>query len=219
MVKAFIFDLDGVIVNTAEFHYRAWKRLADEECIPFSRELNEELRGVSRRESLNRLLNGQKINESQAQEWMDRKNEYYLNALSELSPLDILPGVKDLLDELRLSEIKVSLASSSKNALGVIRKLGIEDYFDVDCDGNSADNAKPAPDVFIYAAQQLRVKQKDCLVIEDAAAGIMAANAADMFSIGIGSQERLQQATIIFPNFVNIHLEDILKKLEFYSKN
>ncbi|MCD6576819.1 MAG: beta-phosphoglucomutase [Anaerolineaceae bacterium] len=219
MVKAFIFDLDGVIVNTAEFHYRAWKRLADEECIPFSRELNEELRGVSRRESLNRLLNGQKINESQAQEWMDRKNEYYLNALSELSPLDILPGVKDLLDELRLSEIKVSLASSSKNALGVIRKLGIEDYFDVICDGNSVDNAKPAPDVFIYAAQQLRVKQKDCLVIEDAAAGIMAANAADMFSIGIGSPERLQQATIIFPNFVNIHLEDILKKLEFYSKD
>lgn len=219
MIKGFIFDLDGVIVNTAEFHYRAWKRLADEECIPFSREANEELRGVSRRESLNRLLKGHKINERQAQEWMGRKNKDYNNALCQLSPLDILPGVVDLLDELKLSEIKTALASSSKNAVGVIKRLKIRNYFDVICDGNSVENPKPAPDIFIYTAQQLRVAPKACVVIEDAVAGITAANAACMFSIGIGSAERLREATIILPDLVNIHLEDILAKLVSFCKD
>lgn len=213
MIKAFIFDLDGVITDTAELHYRAWKSLADKENIPFSRKENDELRGVSRNESLKRLLKGCKISEIQAQEWMKHKNEYYVNALDHLSPSDILPGVRVLLEELKLSETKIALASASKNAARVIRKLKIQDYFDVICDGNSVDNPKPAPDIFFCAAKQLGIEPKTCVVIEDASAGIIAANKAGMYTIGVGSIERLNMATIVVPDLTNIHLQDILERL------
>src|SRR5690349_6623097 len=129
-IRAFIFDLDGVITDTAEYHFRSWKRLADEEGIPFTRQDNEALRGVSRRESLNRMLKGRAIDEATAQAWMERKNGYYVAMLDEITPDDVLPGALTLLDEARAAGIKTAIGSASKNAKPALEKLNILDRFD-----------------------------------------------------------------------------------------
>lgn len=213
-IKGMIFDLDGVLTDTAEFHYRAWKRLADEEGIPFTRQDNEALRGVSRRESLNLLLKGRPITEEQAQAWMERKNNYYRQLLAQMTPKDILPGVRELLTELRGAGIKIAVASASKNARQVLEQIGLMDAIDVLCDGYSVSEPKPAPDLFLFAARQLGLPPESCVVVEDAEAGVEAALAARMRCIGLGPPTRVGKAHLVRPSLEGLSLSEILGELE-----
>jgi len=212
-IRAFIFDLDGVLTDTAEYHYRAWKRLADEEGIPFDRRDNEALRGVSRRESLSRMLKGRPISEEQAQAWMERKNSYYVEMIRQMRPADVLPGSHELLAELRAAGIKIAIASASMNAGEVVDRLGLSAEIDALCDGNSVTRTKPAPDLFLYAARQLAIPPATCVVVEDAEAGVEAALVGGMRAIGIGPVERVGKAHLVIPSLENQRLKDILAAL------
>jgi beta-phosphoglucomutase len=209
-IKAFLFDLDGVLTDTSEFHYLAWQRLADEEGLPFSRQDNEALRGVSRRESLNILLKGKSIDDATAEAWMERKNRYYVELVGQMTPKDILPGALELLKELRAAGIKIAIASASKNAPLVLARLNLEKYIDAVADVNRVQHSKPAPDVFIAAAQIVEVPPSECMVVEDAEAGIAAGQAAGMHTIGLGPTERVGKADLVFPSLENVHLADLI---------
>ena len=212
-IRGFIFDLDGVITDTAEYHYRAWKRLADEEGLPFTREDNEHLRGVSRRESLMLILKGRVYPEDKIQEMMERKNSYYLDYIKEITPRDLLPGAKEVLEEIRAAGLKTALGSASKNAGEVIDRLGIRSLFDAISDGYSVERQKPAPDLFLHAAAQLGLPPRECVVVEDAAAGIEAAKAGSFRSVGLGPRERVGDADAIFPSLAGVRLADLLRAL------
>jgi kojibiose phosphorylase len=211
MIEAVIFDLDGVITDTAEYHFRAWKRLADEEEIPFNRLDNEKLRGVSRRESLRLLLAGREISEKRASEWMARKNSYYQEMIEALGPNDLLPGVSSLLAELREKDLKIVIASASRNAGEVIKRLEIESLLNACADGNSVERQKPAPDLFLFAAQLIGVPPANCLVVEDAATGIQAAKAAGMATVGIGPEQRVGGADIVLPDLNGATVTDLTR--------
>jgi beta-phosphoglucomutase len=213
MIRAFIFDLDGVITDTAEFHYRGWKRLADEESLPFSREDNEGLRGIPRRESLMLILKDRVYPETKILEMMERKNGYYLEFIREISPRDLLPGAKELLEEIRAAGLKNGLGSASRNAGEVLDRLGIRALFDAVSDGHSVERQKPAPDLFLHTAGQLDLPPEECVVVEDAAAGIEAARAGGFRSIGLGPRERVGAAEAIFPNLSQVRLADLLRAL------
>ncbi len=189
-VQAVIFDLDGVITDTAEYHYLAWQQLADEEGLSFDRAVNEKLRGVSRRESLLIILNGRSLPEEKLQEMMTRKNGYYQQMLDQISPADLLPGVADLLDELDAANIPYGIASASRNAPVVVQRLGIAHRLAVLADGASVEQPKPAPHLFRFAAAKLNVPPGCCLVVEDAAAGVQAALSAGMRVLALGPAAR-----------------------------
>ncbi|MFO7664099.1 MAG: beta-phosphoglucomutase [Chloroflexota bacterium] len=189
-LQAVIFDLDGVITDTAEYHYLAWKRLADEEGLPFDRQLNENCRGVTRRESLMVVLGGRPATEERQQALMARKQAYYEVALHEVGPQDLLPGVSDLLDQLDAAAIPYGIASASRNARAVCDRLGIAARLGVIADGHSVERQKPLPDLFRFAAAALGVPAARSLVIEDAAAGVEAALAAGMQALALGPAER-----------------------------
>ena len=209
--KAIIFDLDGVLTDTSEYHYKAWKQLADEEGIPFTREENDEhLRGVGRRDSLMYILRGRKVSEEQIQVMMDRKNRYYTEMIKSMTPNDLVAGGRDLLTEIRTAGIKAAIASSSKNCYTVLERLEILSYLDGIADGNSVANSKPAPDLFVYAAGTVQVPTPDCLGVEDADAGIEAIKTAGMQALGIGPKERFQRADKVLPTLASLHLEDVL---------
>ena len=214
-IKAVIFDLDGVITDTSEYHYRAWKRLADEEGIPFTRDDNEKLRGVSRNECLKILLNGKRVSAEQFQEMMDRKNEYYVELLRQMTSENILSGAREIVLEIKRRGIKTAIASVSKNTRTVLQGTGIEDLFDVIVDGYSVKNTKPAPDIFLFAAKELGVKPEDCAVVEDAEAGIDAALAGNMLPIGIGPEERVGKARYRFEKIGDITLTKLLEIINF----
>ncbi len=209
-IRGVIFDLDGVLTDTSEFHYLGWKRLADEEGIPFDRAANEALRGVSRRESLLLLLNGRPATEDQMQAMMTRKNRYYQEYIEGVTPENLLPGALTLLQELRAAGIKIAIGSASKNARAVIEKLGIEAYIDAVSDGYSVDKVKPAPDLFLHAAAQLGLQPWQCIVVEDAAAGVEAALAGGFWVVGLGPQERVGAAHAVFPSLEGVHRQAML---------
>ena len=209
--QAIIFDLDGVLTDTSEYHYRAWKRLADDEGIPFTREENDaHLRGIGRRESLMYIIRGRNVSEEQIQEMMDRKNRYYNDMIKSMTPNDLVPGGRDLLQEIRDAGIKVAIASASKNCRTVLERLDILNYLDGIADGYSVVNGKPAPDLFVYAAGTVRVPTPACLGVEDADAGIEAIKAAGMQALGIGPKERFHKADKVMATLANAHLRDIL---------
>ena len=192
-IQAVIFDLDGVITDTAEYHYRAWKRLADEEGVPFTRADNEHLRGVSRRESLLRLLKGRPVEEARLEEMMARKNRYYQELLEGVTPADLLPGVAALFDLLERANVRIAIASASRNARTVVERLGIAHRLAALADGSSVTRQKPAPDLFRYTAAQMGLRPAECLVVEDAAAGIEAALNAGMPCLALGPAERFAE--------------------------
>lgn len=192
-LQAVIFDLDGVITDTAEFHYQAWQQLADEEGLTFNREINEQLRGVPRRESLLLILNGRAETEERIQEMMARKNTCYVAMLDQVTPAALLPGVADLLDRLDQAGIPYAIASASKNAPAVCRNLGLFPRLAALADGHSVSRQKPHPDLFRYAAARLNLLPGQCLVVEDAAAGIEAALAAGMPALALGPAERFAE--------------------------
>ncbi len=208
-IEGYIFDVDGVLTDTAEYHYRAWQRLADEEKLPFDRQANEALRGVSRRESLMHIVGDKQYPEAALQEMMERKNRYYVESIATITPKDLFPGAIELLQELKRAGIKIAIGSASKNARTVIEKLGIANLIDAIADGDSVTRPKPAPDVFLYAAKQLELDPDRCVVVEDATVGIEAAIAGGMRSIGIGPTTRVGAANIVLPNLVSVHLVDL----------
>src|SRR5690349_7006116 len=209
--KAIIFDLDGVLTDTSEYHYRAWKHLADDEGIPFTHEENDtHLRGVGRRESLGYLIRGRQYSEQQIQEMMDRKNRYYNTLIEQMSPSEIVPGGKELLTEIRKAGIKSAIASASKNCRTVLERLQIVDYFDGIADGNSVVNSKPAADIFVYAAGLVSVSTVDCLGVEDADAGIEAIKIAGMQALAVGPADRFHRADKVLPTLAHKRLQDLL---------
>jgi len=209
--KAIIFDLDGVLTDTSEYHYQAWKHLADDEGIPFTQEENDaHLRGVGRRDSLMYLLKGRKVSEEQMQEMMGRKNRYYTELIKNMSPKELVAGGVDLLKEIRQAGINTAIASASRNTTTVLQRLEITSYFDGIADGNSVVNGKPAPDVFVFAAGIVNTSVVDCLGIEDANAGIEAIKAAGMMALGIGPKERFPKADKVMDNLENKNLQDLL---------
>ncbi|CAN1210135.1 Beta-phosphoglucomutase [Tumidithrix helvetica PCC 7403] len=212
-IRGFIFDLDGVLTDTAELHYLAWQRLADESGLTFSRQANQALRGVSRRESLLLIVGDRQYPETQLQEMMDRKNRYYVESIATISAKDVLPGAVDLLAELRQAGIKIAIGSASKNARSVIEKLNLIDAVDAIADGNSVQRSKPAPDLFLHAATLLGLKPVQCVVVEDAAVGIESAIAAGMWTVGLGSVDLLKTAHIILPSLMNVRWSDLKAKL------
>jgi len=203
-IQGVIFDLDGVLTDTSEFHYQGWKQLADEEGIPFDRQANERLRGLSRRDSLLQLLGEQQVKEVELQQMMARKNSYYEKLIQNLSPADLLPGAEALLDELRSAGVKVGIGSSSKNARFVVQRLGIADQVDAIADGYSVSQPKPAPDVFLHAAKQLGLEPEQCMVVEDAASGVEAARTARMWVVGLGSVERVGGAHVVLNSLAGV---------------
>ncbi|MBG1244790.1 beta-phosphoglucomutase [Nostoc sp. NZL] len=212
-IQGFIFDLDGVLTDTAELHYLAWQKLADEEGIPFNREANEALRGVSRRASLMLIIGDRAYSEAQIEEMMERKNRYYVELIQHMTPKDLLPGAIALLDELRQAGIKIGIGSASKNAQTVIERLGIADKIDAIADGYSVQQPKPAPDLFLYAAKQLGLEPEQSVVVEDAAAGVEAALAAGMWAVGLGPAERVGAAHVVLPSLAGITWADLRVKL------
>ncbi len=209
--KAIIFDLDGVLTDTSEYHYKAWKRLADDEGIPFTKEENDKyLRGVARRESLMYIIRGRTYSEAQIQEMMDRKNRYYIEMVESMSPKDLVAGGRELLGEIREAGIKVAIASASKNCRTVLKLLDIISYMDGIADGNSVVNSKPAPDIFVYAAGLVQINTPDCLGVEDADAGIEAIKTAGMQALGIGPKERFHRADKVLPTLASLHIADVL---------
>ncbi|MFW6306989.1 MAG: beta-phosphoglucomutase [Bacillota bacterium] len=210
-VKAFIFDLDGVITDTAEFHYKSWKKLADEEGIPFDKETNEKLRGVSRRKSLEIILAGRDVSEDGIEEMMARKNGYYQEYINTISSDDLLPGIEEILNKLQEKGYKLAVASASKNAKPVIENLKITDLFETISDGYSVKKTKPAPDLFLHTADKMGVEPVYCVVVEDAEAGIEAAIAANMTSVGIGPRERVGKADYRYEQVKDIDLDEIIE--------
>lgn len=213
--KGFIFDLDGVIVDTAKFHFLAWRKLGENFNFQLSEQQNEQLKGVSRIDSLNKILNwaGVEISPQEFDRLASEKNEDYLEYVAQMTPDDILPGVKSTIEKLKSANYPIALGSASKNAPGILRKVGLFDLFDAIVDGNSVSKAKPDPEVFLQAASQLEVAPKDCIVFEDAYAGITAANNAGMTSIALGDAEVLHHADFVFNTFNEITY-DFLTQLQ-----
>jgi beta-phosphoglucomutase len=204
--KAFIFDLDGVIVDTAKYHYLAWKKIATGLGIEFTHEHNELLKGVSRVRSLDIILGLGNVDASQEQkdQWLIQKNEDYLSYLVDMDQSEILPGVMTVLEFLKANHQPIALGSASKNARPILEKTGILSYFDAIVDGNDVSNAKPDPEVFLQAAQKLGISNENSIVFEDSVAGIQAANIAHMTSIGIGEASILNEAKYNFQDFTYI---------------
>ncbi|RQD70304.1 MAG: beta-phosphoglucomutase [Tindallia sp. MSAO_Bac2] len=211
MFCGFIFDLDGVIVDTVTYHYYAWKKLAHQLGFYLSPEINESLKGVSRMEALEILLKDGKIHATEADKkaWASKKNEWYLEYLKDLGPKDVLPGVLDFFEEIKFSQYKIALGSASKNAKTILEKLDMLNYFDFITDGTMTQKAKPDPEVFLLAAQGMGCPPSECLVFEDAIAGIIAAKKAGMKVVGIGDAKVLEKADLVFPDFENISMSSI----------
>jgi beta-phosphoglucomutase len=211
-IKAVIFDLDGVIVSTDEYHFQAWKRLADSLGLPFGRESNDRLRGVSRMESLEIILekSATRYSLDEKREMAERKNTHYRELLKGLSPADILPGVVDMIKALKERQMKIAIGSSSKNARAILRAVGLEDAFDVITDGNHITRSKPDPEVFTITAMRLGISPEECLVVEDAEAGVEAGLAAGMSVLAVGAATGHPRATRSAENLSCVSADELL---------
>lgn len=216
MIKGFIFDLDGVLTDTAEYHYLAWKKLADRLGIQLDRKMNEQLKGISRMDSLDRILAiGNQMDRytlEEKEKLADEKNEDYKELILKVTPNDLLPGIANLLADLRAKDIRLALASASKNGPVIMERLGIADMFDTVVDPATLAKGKPDPEIFIKGAQQLKLKPIECVGVEDAQAGIESINAAGIFSVGVGTKEMMKEADYAVTSTQELKLEEILKR-------
>lgn len=215
MIKGLLFDLDGVIVDTAKYHYLAWKELAEELGIEFTKKDNELLKGVSRVRSFEIILElgGVTMSKEQQEFYCTKKNNVYLEYIKKMEADEILPGVSKFLTEARKKGYKIALGSASKNAPLILDNLGLTAMFDVLIDGTKVSKAKPDPEVFALGAKELGLANDECIVFEDAAAGIEAAHNAGMLGVGIGTPENLPEADMHMPGFENVTIESILEQL------
>lgn len=213
--RGYIFDLDGVIVDTAKYHFLAWKKLANSIGIDFSQEQNEQLKGVSRVKSLEKILawGNKTISAAHFTRLMTSKNDDYLLHVHEMSESEILPDVIKILNFLGNESQPVALGSASKNARLILNKVNLIDKFEAIVDGTNVSKAKPDPEVFLIAAKQLGMPPEDCIVFEDSVAGVQAANSAYMISVGIGDAKILHEADYIFRDFTEIST-DFLKEVK-----
>jgi beta-phosphoglucomutase len=214
-IKACIFDLDGVIVNTAKYHYLAWKRLADELGFNFTEEQNERLKGVDRMQSLDILLEIGKITltEEQKLDAANLKNDWYMQMVERITVDEILPGAYEFLLDVKTQHIAVALGSASKNATTILRRVELAQLFDSIIDGNKTEKAKPNPEVFLMAAQMMGFHPNECVVFDDAYSGIEAALAGGMLAVGIGDPKILTNANVVIPGFDAIEWNDVLNML------
>jgi len=215
--KGFIFDLDGVIVDTAKYHFLAWKKLANSIGVDFNETQNEQLKGVSRIKSLEKILSwGNKtISHDDFIGLMSSKNDDYLSYIEQMDVAEILPDVPKVLDYLIEEKQSISLGSASKNARTILKKVNLFNKFDAIVDGNDVSKGKPNPEVFLSASKLLNISPEDCIVFEDSLAGIQAANSAQMISIGIGEQDVLFEADYVFKDFTEItkeFIEELIRK-------
>ncbi len=208
MIKASIFDLDGVLVDTAKYHFLAWKRLADQLGIYFTEKDNERLKGVSRLESLEIILDlgGLKIDNVQKIKYADLKNKWYLEYINEMTPDEILPGSLKFIYELKDAGIKTALGSASRNTPLILKRLGMNSLFDAVVDGNMVKRAKPDPEVFLVAARLMNIEPANCVVFEDAVAGVRAALNAGMLCVGVGSEEVLTEANVVISGLYEMNI-------------
>jgi len=215
MIEACLFDLDGVVVDTAKYHYIAWKALAEELGFNFTLEDNERLKGVSRMQSLEILLEigGKQFSKQEKLAMAEKKNTLYVSFIEKMTPEETLPGVEKFLQELRSKGIKIALGSASKNAPMILSRIQLTEMFDAVVDGNSISEAKPNPEVFLQGAQKLDVNPENCVVFEDAIAGVEAARNANMHCIGIGLQENLGLADLVIPGFDGFTIEKLNKAI------
>ena len=215
MIKGLIFDLDGVIISTVRYHYSAWKKIADELNLKFSLADNELLKGVSRTRSFEIILdlNNVSMTPDEIQKWCDKKNGYYQEFISEITKDDLLPGVYEFITDAKRQNYKIALGSASRNSRQILKLSNIENLFDAIVDGNMVSSAKPDPEVFLKSAELLGLNPGECLVFEDSAAGIMAARNGEMSAVGVGNYEVKELADYFIPEFNNIELTTILKKI------
>ena len=213
-IKAFLFDLDGVIVDTAIHHYHAWKRLANELGFDISEEFNEQLKGVSRVDSLNIILEhgGLTLPDEEKRDLAIRKNGWYLELVSRMTPDDILPGVPDFFAQTRKAGLLTALGSASKNAPLILERIGMSEVFDAVIDGTKVEKSKPDPEVFTKGADELEVRYSECVVFEDAVAGVEAGNRAGMFTVGIGSPDVLILANMVAPSLDELTVDSVLEQ-------
>jgi beta-phosphoglucomutase len=212
MIKGFLFDLDGVIVDTAKYHYLAWKRLADKLAIPFTEADNERLKGVSRMESLDIILSLGRLELSEAvrKDLAAKKNAWYVEFITKVTPDEILPGALEFIQQAKTQDIKIALGSASKNATTILERLDIAGYFDAVITGNEVSKAKPDPEVFLKGADALGLAPEECMVFEDAAAGVEAAINGGMKCIGIGSEDNLGKADKVVAGLAQICTNDAI---------
>lgn len=210
MIEAFIFDLDGVIVDTAIHHYAAWRRLANSMGFEFSERDNERLKGVSRMRSLEIVLEigGKTATATEMEAMAKLKNEWYLELINHMTPSDVLPGARKFVEEARAKGYKTAIGSASKNTPLILQKTGMVNLFDTIVDGNITSKAKPDPEVFLLAASRLDVQATKCVVFEDAVAGVQAAKAAGMYCVGIGEKEVLTQADRVVVSLAEISVSE-----------
>lgn len=215
--KACIFDLDGVLVDTAKYHFIAWRRLSESLGITFTEHDNEQLKGVSRADSLEYILNkgSVQITAEQKEALMTKKNEWYLELVNTMHPDELLPNVRGFLSELKQMGIFIGLGSSSKNAQMILDKTGIVSFFDTIVDGRHTQYSKPHPEVFLIGAKQLGVSPKETVVFEDAVSGIAAAKSGGFFAIGIGQQEILSQADFVIPSLQHLNYNQLQSLANF----
>ena len=217
-LKAFIFDLDGVITDTAEYHYLAWKQLANEMGITFTREDNERLKGISRMESLEIILEiGNKQSSYTVEEkekLATKKNEHYMELIKQITPNDCLPGIKQLLTDIKAAGYKLGLASVSKNAPAVMNSLQLSDQFDYMVDAHTIKKGKPDPEIFLKAAERLGVPAEECIGIEDAEAGVEAIKSAGMFAVGVGSKDQLAKSDLLYSSTSDLSLYEIIREYQ-----
>ena len=208
---ACIFDLDGVIVDTATYHYKAWKRLANSLGFDFTHEQNEQLKGISRMDSLDLVLGWGNIQKSDSEKLQlaQQKNAWYLEFIGQMKADEILPGVRQFIEELKAAGIRIALGSASKNSAEILERTGISDFFDVIVDGNSVTRSKPDPEVFSRGAELLGLAPESCVVIEDATAGIEAAHRAGMKVIGIGDAQVLKNADLVLPDTQKLSIQEL----------
>jgi beta-phosphoglucomutase len=211
-----IFDLDGVIVDTAKYHYQAWKRLAEELGVDFTKEENEKLKGVSRMRSLEIILEmgGVEASEEEKLELATRKNTWFVEHLNNMSPDEILPGVMGFLEQLKSKGIKIALGSASKNARRALENIKMVEKFEVIIDGTMVSKAKPDPEVFIAAVNGLGLSPDNCIVFEDAVAGVEAAHNGGMKCIGVGDPQILREAEIVISTFENLSWDELTSQLQ-----
>lgn len=214
-IKACLFDLDGVIVDTAKYHFKAWKKMANALGFDFSEKENEQLKGVSRMDSINLILGwgGISLSETEKQKWASQKNDWYLEFLQKMDKKEILPGALEFVQDLQEKGIRIALGSSSKNAVLALSKVDMLHYFEAIIDGTKTTRSKPDPQVFQMGAAALDCQPSECIVFEDAESGVAAALAGGFYAVGMGSPDNLGAAHLVLSSLADITVEDIISKI------